>query len=144
MAEQDLTIDAPVQHVWDQIVDPWMYTGWVVGSSHIRGVDPTWPQVGSKVYHEVGGWPLTIKDHTEVLELEPPRRVVLKARGWPLGEARVSLELSDAGGRTRVVMDEEPIAGPGRWLDNPLSERVLALRVKECLQRLSSIAEHRH
>ena len=146
MAEEKLAVHAPIEHVWNQMTDAWMYTGWVVGSSHIRGVDPEWPCVGSRIHHEVGGWPFTIKDFSKVLELDEPRHIVLQARGWPLfGEARVELDLSVIEpGTTLVRMLEQPTNGPGKWLDNPLLEYVLAKRVRECLKRLKTIAENRH
>jgi hypothetical protein len=138
-------MNASVQQIWAQLTDPWMYTAWVVGSSHIRGVDPQWPAVGARLHHEVGGWPLTIKDYTEILVAEPERQLVLKARGWPLGEARVTMTLERVDdGHTRVIMDEVPIAGPGKWVDNPLTELILTKRCHECLQRLQTIAENRH
>lgn len=145
MAEQRRTVNAPIEHVWAQVTDPWVYTGWVVGASHIRGVDAEWPQQGSRLYHQVGAWPLTIKDSTQVLTSEPPRNLVLQARGWPLGEARVELHLSEEGPTTtQVVMDEIPTNGPGSWVNNPLSEALLKRRLTECLARLASIAEQRH
>lgn len=146
MAESKLTVRAGIEHVWQQITDAWMYTGWVVGSSHIRGVDPDWPEVGSKIYHEVGGWPLTLKDYSQIVELDEPRHIALQARGWPLfGEARVELDLSVVEpDRTLLRMFEQPVKGPGKWLDNPLAEYVLTKRVHECLQRLKTIAENRH
>lgn len=146
MAEQQIVINASIDHVWQQVTDPWMYTGWVVGSSHIRGVDPDWPSVGSKVYHEVGGWPVTLKDNTEMVKIDAPRHLSMQARGWPLfGEARVELNLTSLdAGRTQVQMCETPTHGPGKWLDNPLIELMLKKRLHECLERLKTIAENRH
>ena len=37
------------------LADGWTYANWVVGSSRIRGVDPTWPAPGSRIAHsEIG------------------------------------------------------------------------------------------
>ena len=75
--------------------------------------------------------------------LEPVRRLVLRAKGRPLGEARVVLELHVDDTGTRVVMTEEPVSGPGRWLHNPASEALLVKRNTESLSRLAAISERR-
>jgi hypothetical protein len=110
----------------------------VVGTVKIRDADPTWPAVGSKLHHAVGAWPLLLEDDSQVLECEPPKRLVLQARGWPAGEARVQLVLHAEGDVTRVAMDEHPTHGPGAWLHNPLLDGVLTRRLSECLDRLPS------
>ena len=75
--------------------------------------------------------------------MEPARRLVLRAKGRPLGEARVVLELHADDTGTRVVMTEEPVSGPGRWLHNPASEALLVKRNTESLSRLAAISERR-
>src|SRR4051794_27375168 len=93
--------------VWRVLADGWAYSNWVVGTSAIRDVDAEWPAEGSRVHHSVGAWPLVISDTTHVLECEPGRRLKLRARGWPLGEAHVEVELHPERGGTRVVMHED-------------------------------------
>ncbi len=34
--------------------DGWTYSGWVVGTSHIRAVDAAWPAVGARIHHASG------------------------------------------------------------------------------------------
>ena len=133
-------IDATAEQIWAVLADGWLYTGWVVGTSHIRAVDDAWPAVGAKLYHAVGSWPLQIKDSTSVLEAEPNRRLVLQARGWPAGEARVEITLLAEGAGTKVHMAETPTDGPGKWLDNPLQRRLMLARNREALSRLDAIA----
>src|ERR1700712_3495861 len=93
MSVQTRQIAASPSRVWDVLSDGWLYSGWVVGASHIRRVEPEWPQVGAQLHHSVGSWPAMINDSTKVLESRPGERLVLQARGWPLGEARVELDL---------------------------------------------------
>lgn len=133
-------IDATPEQIWDVLADGWLYTGWVVGTSHIRAVDAAWPAVGSKLDHAVGSWPLQIKDSTSVLESEPNDKLVLQARGWPAGEARVEITLLAEGAGAKVYLGEAPTAGPGKWLDNPLQQRLLVARNREALSRLDAIA----
>ena len=79
----------------------------------MRDVDESWPAVGSRLHHSVGVWPGVLDDDTEVLEVDPGRRLVLQARAWPGGEATVSMELTPVEGGTRVTMREDATKGPG-------------------------------
>jgi uncharacterized protein YndB with AHSA1/START domain len=136
-------VNAPPERVWAELSDGWMFTGWVVGATHIRDVDPNWPQVGARLHHQVGAWPLVVNDSTAVVESEPPRRLVLQARAWPVGEARVEVTIEADGDGSMVVMSEAPTDGPGRWLHNPVQEALLRRRNVESLERLADIAEKR-
>jgi hypothetical protein len=113
----------------------------------MRDVDAAYPAVGSALHHAVGAWPLLIRDDTTVEESDPPRRLVLMARAWPFGQARVTLEVAADPGGCLLTMKEEPVAGPGQWLHRmvqPVSEAALAHRNAECLDRLAAIIEHRN
>ncbi len=121
--------------------DPEAYADWVVGADSIRGADPTWPAVGSRFHHRVGASPLTVSDHTEVLEVDAPRRLVLRARARPIGTAIVRLELAPESGGTKVTMTE--VAGDplSRLVLNPLTYPLVHRRNREALRRLKRIAE---
>lgn len=136
-------VDAPVTKVWDVLADGWLYPLWVVGTSRVRDVDPSFPEVGSRIYHSVGLWPLLIDDYTEVLESVPQTMLVLRARGWPIGEAAVRLTLEAEGDRTRVRIDEDAVAGPGTLFPHPLRGMTIKQRNTEGLRRLALIAERR-
>lgn len=140
MTEVTRRIDATPDEVWAVLADGWLYCGWVVGTSQIRAVDDQWPAVGAKLHHAVGAWPVQIKDSTSVLEAQPNTHLVLQARGWPAGEARVELTLEPDGLSTLVRIAETPVAGPGKWLDNPLQRKLLEARNREALSRLDSLA----
>ena len=131
------------ERAWTELTDAWVYTSWVVGATHIRNVDDNWPEPGSKLHHTVGPWPLMIKDHTEVLEAEPPRRLVLNARAWPVGEARIELNLDPVAEGTQITMMEWPVRGPGAWARNPLMDALLRARNRESLGRLAALVENR-
>lgn len=137
------TVQVPPETVFETLADGWLYALWVVGASHIRGVDPGWPAVGTRIHHSVGAWPALVQDNTEVIEADPPRRLALTARAWPFGTARVVLTLEPAAGGTTIVMEEEPTAGPGRWVHNPVNEKLLHARNIESLDRLASVVEGR-
>ena len=109
----------------------------------MREVDDHWPEVGSKLHHSVGAWPALIDDNTEVLECVPQHSLTLRARAWPIGEAQVHVRLEPAGVETNVVMQEEPVSGPGALVPPPVRGLSLRWRNSESLRRLAFIAENR-
>jgi uncharacterized protein YndB with AHSA1/START domain len=129
--------------VFAVLADGWLYSNWVVGTSHMRAVEANWPAVGSRLHHAAGVWPAVARDESVVEELEPDRRLVLTAKGRPFGEARVVIELEASGETTRITMTETPTAGPGKWIHNPLTEALLVRRNVEALARLAALAERR-
>lgn len=136
-------ISATPEQVWSVLADGWLYPLFVVGASRIRDVDETWPAVGSRLHHSVGTWPLLIDDNTEVLEVDENRRIVLQARGWPMGEARVEISLRPSGGGTIVTIVENVTAGPGLLVPKSIQDVQLHLRNTETLLRLAFVAEGR-
>ncbi len=138
-------VAAPAQAVWDVVADGWQYATWVVGAARVRAVDATWPEVGSTLHHSVGPWPAMLSDTTSVEAVEPPHRIVLTARGWPAGEARVELEVTEDGPQSCTVsIAEDASSGPGRLLPTPLRQAVILPRNRETLYRLALVAEGRH
>ncbi|MGX1703555.1 SRPBCC family protein [Microbacterium sp. NPDC055357] len=132
------------EHVFDVLSNGWLYPSWVVGASRMRDVDATWPQPGAELHHSFGVWPALIDDTTVSLEWDPPRRAVLRARGWPLGEARVVIDVkAHSAGRCLVRMHEEAVSGPGRFVPAPVLDVPLYWRNRETLHRLAYLAEGR-
>jgi uncharacterized protein YndB with AHSA1/START domain len=146
MATNSITINAPVDRVYGVLADGHSYADWVVGAKRIRSVDPSWPAIGSKFRHTVGAGPLTIHDESEVLDVEPRRRLKLRVRARPAGEAHVTLTLaSDGGNRTTVEMEEHAVRGLAMLVGrNPIADRLLAGRNAEALRRLKNRAEGEH
>lgn len=145
MSVNERMINASSEALWDVLSDGWLYPLWVVGASRMRSVDDAWPQVGAKLHHSVGVWPGLIDDDTEVLEAEHGRRILLRAKGWPMGEAEVLIELEadvDAGG-TLVRISERPVKGPGALVPAPLVDPMIKWRNVEALRRLAYVAEGR-
>lgn len=127
--------------VYRVLADGWTYGAWVVGNSRVRRVDSAWPEPGSRIHHSAGVWPLRVNDVTEVMALEPERRLELRARLWHFGTADVLIGLEPLGtGRTRVTMAEEFTAGPGSLLPSLLQDLALWPRNAESLRRLTDIA----
>lgn len=136
-------LDASPDQVWAVLADGWLYPLWVVGATRMRSVDQAWPARGSGLHHSAGSWPLVLDDSTEVLDCEPERLLRLKARGWPFGEAEVSIELTAEGTGTRVTLREDAVSGPGALLPGALQRPVLTWRNSESLKRLGFLVEGR-
>ena len=135
------TATCPPEAVFAVLADGWLYPSWVVGASRIRDVEVAWPAAGAKIHHSFGVWPVLIDDSTSVLEYDPPRRMVLKARGWPLGSARVVLEVKPTAGGCRMTIDEDAIEGPGTLVPKPVRSQLIHVRNVETLRRLRFLAE---
>jgi len=129
------------EDVFAVLADGWLFPTWVVGASRMRDVDAAWPQVGSKLQHSFGVWPALINDETTVLEYDPPRRLVIQPKGWPIGEARVTLEVKRRPEGCVVRITEEAVEGPGSFVPKPLLDVPLFIRNVETLRRLAYIAE---
>ncbi|MFC3455442.1 SRPBCC family protein [Amycolatopsis speibonae] len=141
MTEVSRVVEVPPEAVFAVLADGWLYSGWVVGSSHIRDVDEHWPAVGSRVHHSVGPWPMHIQDVTVVKAVEPGTFLSLEAKGWPLGTAQVGLTLTPHGeGRTRIRMTEHVVRGPGKVLPEAVQALIATPRNKEALARLADLA----
>lgn len=110
----------------------------------MRSVDEGWPAPGTKLHHSFGAWPLLINDTTEVLEMEPGRRLVLAARGWPIGSARVEITVGADGDGSLVSIAEDVSDGPARLVPQPVRVAGIDVRNRETLRRLALLAEGRH
>ena len=143
MSTTTRTVSATPGQVWEVLSDGWLYPLFVVGASRMREVDESWPAVGARLHHSVGTWPLLIDDTTEVLEVDEGRRLLLKARGWPAGEAHVEISLRPDGDSTQVTMEEDATAGPGVLVPKPLRDAQLHWRNVEALRRLAFVVEGR-
>lgn len=146
--ESQLTVrrdtSASRQRVWDVIADGWTYSQWVVGNSRMRAVSPDWPAAGSTIHHSIGVWPLLLDDQTVVEESVPQERLVLLAKGRPIGKARITLRLFDIeGGGCRIEMAEVPVGAPMGWVPDRLALAAAIPRNRECTWRLAALAERR-
>jgi uncharacterized protein YndB with AHSA1/START domain len=134
-------MDVSPERVFQVLASPATYGDWVVGSDTIRDADPDWPAVGSRFYHRVGWGPLKVNDHTEVVDVDPPRRLVLHARARPLGTALVTFLLEPRDGGTYVTMTEAPGDPLSHLAINPFTDWMVRLRNDITLRRLERIAQ---
>lgn len=137
MSTVHTTIDAPLDDVWEALVDVRTYPDWLIGAREIRRIDDGWPAPGTAFHHTVGVGPFTISDRTRSDAVESNRVLALDVRAWPLVHGKVRFELRPAAGGTEVEMEEHPI-GIHRVLAPLMSPLALA-RNRASLEKL----EHR-
>ncbi len=141
MASTERTMQATPEQIWAVLADARSYEHWVVGAKDIREADGTWPEPGSALQHTSGFGPLELKDNTKVLEAEPPRHIVLEARGRPLGIARIEITLEPAGSATKVTMVEHVVRPPAARTMNTVLKPLIHSRNVETLRRLEEQAQ---
>jgi uncharacterized protein YndB with AHSA1/START domain len=140
VARNERYIPVPPGTVFDVLADPRQYGYVVFGSKNIRQWDRTWPKERAEFHHTIGYGPVNVKDRTEVVAVDPPRRLELIARGRPLGKARVTFELKGAGGGTDVTMVEDPLIPKAVHMMLPAFHAFTRLRNRTTLRRLSELA----
>lgn len=141
MATTTRRMNCSPDDVFRVLANGWLYPAWVVAATRMRGVDARWPQPDSELHHSVGAWPLILDDITRSIEWMPSERFRLIARGWPFGEAEVTIRVrSDAVGCV-VRIHEEPVKGPATLIPRFLTSPLLRWRNTETLRRLAYLAE---
>ncbi len=115
MVSVSRTIPKTRDVVFAVLTDPETYPHWLIGARDIRSVDDRWPEVGSRFHHRVGlVGPLKVADTSEVLDIEPGRRLSLEVRARPFGRGRATFELADdvdesGSTATKLELDEVPL-----------------------------------
>ena len=131
------------ERVFEVLADGWVFPSWVVGASRMRYVDDEWPLPGSQLHHSFGVWPVLLNDETTMLEWDPPRHAVMQPKGWPIGEALVTIDVKPRRDGCLVRIMEEAVKGPGSLVPAPLLDIPLYARNIETLKRLGFLAEGR-
>lgn len=134
-------MSCPPDAVFRVLADGWLYPAWVVGASRMRDVDAAWPQPGAQLHHSVGVWPALLDDTTSSVTWDPPRQMVMTARGWPIGEARVTIDVKPSGDTCLVRIQEEAVSGPAKAIPPLVTDVLLQWRNAETLHRLAYLAE---
>jgi hypothetical protein len=137
------TLDVPRAAVALVLADPRTYDGVVVGSRRIRWFDPHWPDPGTTFHHTVGFGPVTVRDHSEVIEEDLPGCLRLLVHVRPLGSAEVVFRLTAEGDRTGAEMTETPVSGILALSWSPPAIALARWRNARVLARLEEVAQGR-
>jgi hypothetical protein len=134
-------VKASPDAVFAVLANGWLFPSWVVGASRVRRVEGGWPAVEARIHHSFGMWPLVIDDTTSVEEWDAPRHAAFLARGWPLGEARVLIDVQPHRRGCVVRMTEYAVKGPGTLVPDAVMSVFVKVRNGEALRRLGWLAE---
>ena len=143
MSRNRIDVSASPEEVFEVLDDAAAYPRWVVGARRLRRVDPDWPQEGSEFHHAVGVAGAELHDSSEVVDRDPPHRIVLEVRFRPTGTARVEIEVTPTDRGSVITMEERPHSGPVSWVPLLVIDPVLHLRNAWSLQRLRHEVERR-
>lgn len=143
MAINEAHFDVPPERVFAVLADWRSYGYWVVGSRYMRGADPGFPEAGTRFHHNVGIGPLHVNDHTLVLEVDQPRKLILWAKARPLfGTAIVDVTMEpDGDGGTNVTLREDPGDTLTAFVFQPLTHLLVRGRNSKSLDRLKELCE---
>jgi uncharacterized protein YndB with AHSA1/START domain len=138
MAINHVRSSLPPEEVFDHITDPWEYPKWLLGASKMRRVDDSWPAVGSNFHHTVGWGPMKVSDRSEIVEIDPPRKLVLYVKATPLVQGKVTFTLEEVDGGTLLTLQEEPALPIGN-LVRPVLDPATHARNKRSLHQLADL-----
>jgi uncharacterized protein YndB with AHSA1/START domain len=137
VARNETTIAAPLDVVWAVLEDPFAYPKWVVGTDRTLKADPGFPAQDTAFQVHIA---LGLKDETRVVEVDPPRHIVLDAAASFFGPARVTIDLEPAGpDKTRVTLIENPHGKMIPWKFFPPAHIGIKLRNVESLRRFERL-----
>ncbi|MCO8127881.1 SRPBCC family protein [Acidimicrobiia bacterium EGI L10123] len=139
MAINSVRSTLPPEAVFEHLLTPWEYPKWLLGASKMRDVDDHWPSVGSRFHHTVGFGPLKVDDTSEILECDPPRRLVLKVKATPIVQGIVTFTLVPTPqGGTVLTLQEEPAVRAGGLL-RPALDPPTHVRNERSLKQLADL-----
>ena len=134
----DVVVDAPVQEVWDAVVD-WESQGeWMLGTQ-VRVTGDRAHGLGARLEAVTGIGPLGVVDPMVVTEWEPPHRCVVRHTGSVVRGTGAFEVFALPDGRSRFVWSEQLDLPGGRLsrLAWPLARPAMVAGVRVSLDRLA-------
>jgi uncharacterized protein YndB with AHSA1/START domain len=141
MPRNEILVEAPVECVWEVLADPLLYSEWVSGVADTRHGQGNWPEPGSSLEYRLGAGPFRIGDETVVIESEPGRRLLVRARAGRVATVRVEIGLEACDGATTVRIDEDVSGGAAGILPDLITDLLFKSRNIWSLERLRDLAE---
>lgn len=140
MARNEIRIATGPEEVFAILTNAHAFAEWVVGAKEVRCVDVAWPRPGTAFHHTFTLGLVHISDTTTIVEIDPPRRLVLEARTRPLARGRIVLTLTETGEGTTLTMSEEITSGPLK-IPVRMLDALVRLRNARSLRTLKRLAE---
>ncbi len=138
-----ITIDAPIDGVWDVVADIERQPLWMEEMKAVRLTTPGPVGVGTRGEADVRVFLLGIVDAVEVDVYDPPIRFGIRHVGTYTGGGRITLEAIDAR-RTLVRWDERLVPPVFPHLGQLLQKPIMGAIFQADLERLREIVELEH
>lgn len=138
MAKNCVRTELSPHEVFEHLLDPWHYPDWLLGASTMRDVDDDWPQVGSAFHHRVGFGPIKVNDRSRVVEIDPPKRLVLHVRATLALQAIVTFTVEPTAEGSVLWLEEVPTMKLGQLL-RPVLDPPTHIRNKASLEKLADL-----
>ena len=134
-------VAATPAQVWAVLADGGRYGEWVLGTQHIRSVDPEWPARDSSIHFVFGIGPLAYADRTTVVACVPHRVLELEVHAGLIGSIRVGVRLTPQRTGTRVMLEEHPASGLLARVHTRFGDVGFAVRAHLLLRELARLVE---
>jgi uncharacterized membrane protein len=136
----EIVIDRPREAVAGYATDPANDTSWIGALTEVNVLTDPPVGVGSRVERVAQFLGKRIEYVNEIVELDPPRRLVMRSVKAPF-PMTVTYEFDDAGTGTRMRITTEGDASGFYRLAGPLLERQVRKGVAKDLARLKRLLE---
>ncbi len=140
-----ISIDAPIERVWETVMDPARLGDWVTIHKSVANVSDAPLRAGSTMDQSMHVRGLTFKVHWTLMSVDSPRRAEWEGGGPAHSTAVIRYELSSDGeGRTTFRYTNE-FHVPGGRLGNVASRMIVGAtserEATKSLQRLKALVE---
>ena len=142
---ESIEINAPIERVWDLIMDPQRLGDWVTIHRSVADVPDGDLTTGSRFRQEMRLKGIPLKVRWEVVECRPPRYACWQGRAVAGAEARISYELSEHGTGTRFDYENEfelPAGKVGKLAGRAFNAISGDREAKRTLARLKDLLEN--
>ena len=142
---QSIEIDAPIERVWDLVMDPERLGDWVTIHRSVADVPDGELTTGSRFRQEMRLKGIPLKVRWEVVECRPPRHARWQGKAAAGAEARISYELSEDGTGTRFDYENEfelPAGKAGKLAGRAFNAISGDREAKRTLARLKALLEN--
>jgi uncharacterized protein YndB with AHSA1/START domain len=140
----EIDIDAPVERVWETIMDPHRFEDWVTIHRSVDNVSASPSKRGATMDQVMQIRGVTFHVHWTLVSVEAPSRAEWEGLGPAHSRARILYELSDRGGSTGFEYTNE-FTVPGGRLGTVASRVIVGAASKreaqESLSRLKKVLE---
>jgi carbon monoxide dehydrogenase subunit G len=144
VVSQSVEIDAPIQEVWDLVMDPDRLGDWVTIHESVSDVPAGELKQGSRFLQRMKLKGVPLKVRWEIAELDPPHSARWEGEAAAGAKARISYELSERGEGTVFDYENEfdmPGGKVGKLAGRAFNAASGNREAKKTLARLKELLE---